>query len=221
MQPASVIRAVCFDLDGTMFNTEDMYWDVGQQLLAPHGKTVTRELLDQMMGRPSRVALQIMIDWHGLQVTVPQLQEQTKQIFTTLLGERLAPMPGLMELLAALEAAAIPKAIATSSGRSYLNDVLGRFDLSERFAFALTGDDVQDGKPHPEIYLAAAERLGIPPATMMVLEDSENGCKAAIAAGAFTIAVPGDHSRAHNFAGVAFTAEGLHDRRIYEALSLV
>ncbi|HTN76832.1 MAG TPA: HAD-IA family hydrolase [Pirellulaceae bacterium] len=218
--PARPLRAVCFDLDGTMFNTEEIYWDVGHTLLTRRGKQVTRALLDQMMGRPSRVALQIMIDFHGLNATVPELQAETTTIFTSLLDTRLALMPGLSALLDAIEAAGLPKAIATSSHRAYLDDVLARFQLTDRFAFALTGDDVQDGKPHPEIYLAAAQRLNVSPAEMLVLEDSENGCKAAIAAGAFTVAVPGDHSRQHNFSGVAFEADSLRDARIYAALQL-
>ena len=77
-----------------------------------------------------------------------------------------------------------------------------------------------DGKPHPEIYLTAARRFDIEPARMMVLEDSQNGCRAAIASGAFAVAVPGDHSRAHDFTGAQFVAESLADRRIYEALGL-
>lgn len=218
--PTEPIRAVCFDLDGTMFNTEDLYWDIGHALLSKRGKQVTRDLLDQMMGRPSRVALQIMIDWHQLQATVAELQAETREAFKTLLDERLEPSPGLMNLLSALEAARLPRAIATSSGRTYLDDVLGRFQLARRFAFALTGDDVVDGKPHPEIYLTAAEKLGIAPAQMLVLEDSANGCIAAVAAGAYTVAVPGDHSRNHDFAGVAFEATGLNDPRIYQALGI-
>jgi beta-phosphoglucomutase-like phosphatase (HAD superfamily) len=98
--------------------------------------------------------------------------------------------------------------------------VLSRFNLASRFAFTLTADDVVDGKPHPEIYLTAAKRFGIPPGEMLVLEDSENGCRAALDAGAVTVAVPGAHSERHNFAGVALIAQGLNDRRIYESLGL-
>ena len=101
-------------------------------------------------------------------------------------------MPGLAELLDALEHGGIPKGIATSSGRRFTEHVLGRFDLAPRFQFILTGDDVSEGKPHPEVYLRAAANFGLSPANMMVLEDSQTGCRAAVAAGAFAVAVPGD-----------------------------
>src|SRR5688572_28631662 len=115
MLPPQPLKAIVFDLDGTLLNTEELYWDVGSTILARRGHHVTRELLDQMMGRPSRIALQIMIDWHALDATVAQLQEETREIFVTLLDTRLALMPGVMELLDAADAAALPCTIATSS----------------------------------------------------------------------------------------------------------
>jgi HAD superfamily hydrolase (TIGR01509 family) len=129
-------------------------------------------------------------------------------------------MPGLIDLLHALERHKIPKGIATSSRRSFVEHVLGHFNFAPRFSPILTSEDITEGKPHPEIYLKAADRLGIPPAQMLVLEDSQNGCKAAVAAGAITVAVPGTHSRNHDFSGAAFVAETLADRRIYDLLSL-
>jgi pseudouridine 5'-phosphatase len=95
---------------------------------------------------------------------------------------------------------------------------LGRFDFEPRFRFVLTSEDVRQGKPHPEIYLTAARRLGAEPARLMVLEDSENGCRAAVAAGAWAIAVPGEHSRDHDFRGARLVADSLADPRIYAAL---
>ena len=212
------LKAVVFDLDGLMFNTEELYHDVGTQLLKRRGHALTQELLNQMMGRPARVALQIMIDRHQLDATVDQLQAETDEIFVDLLATRLAPMPGLTDLLDSLEAAAIPKAIATSSRRRFADDVLGRFGFGPRFEFILTAEDVQQGKPHPEIYLTASRRLAASPSEMMVLEDSQNGCRAAISAGAFAVAVPGDHSRHHDFTGASLIAAGLGDARIYQAL---
>src|SRR5712671_4820587 len=99
MQPPNPIQAVVFDLDGLMFNTEELYFEVGTELLRRRDKLLTRELLNQMMGRPSRVSLQIMIDWHSLDDTVQILQRETDEIFSDLLNTRLAPMPGLVELL--------------------------------------------------------------------------------------------------------------------------
>ena len=152
-----------------------------------------------MMGLPPRAAFEAMIDWHHLHEPWELLAAESDDIFLGLLTGRLATMPGLLELLAALEQAAIPKAIATSSGRRLTEACLAPFQLAPRFSFILTSEDITHGKPDPEIYLLAAQRFGVPPAEMLVLEDSQNGCRAAAASGAFTVAVPGEHSRRQDF----------------------
>jgi HAD superfamily hydrolase (TIGR01509 family) len=213
------IRAVAFDLDGLMFNTEDLYNEVGAELMGRRGLQIDRQLLRQMMGRPSSVALPLLIQWYGLSDTVEQLESETDAVFQHLLRHRLEPMPGLLELLAELDRRRIPKAITTSSRRAYVETVLELARLETDFAFILSAEDVTQGKPSPEIYAKAAQRFGLPASAVMVLEDSEIGCRAAVAADAFTVAVPGSHSVEHEFAGVAFVADSLSDRRIYECLA--
>ena len=209
MSEEATLQGVVFDLDGLIFNTEELYEEVGARLLERRGKAFTQSLLDAMMGRPTKVALQIMIDWHQLEATVSQLEDETDAVFPAILDARLQTMPGFMELLEALERADIPRGVATSSRLSFVRDVLSRFDLADRFQFVLTAESVTHGKPDPEIYQIACARLGLPPAQVMVLEDSENGCRAAVAAGTFAVAVPGAHSRKHDFQGCRFIAESL------------
>jgi len=174
-----------------------------------------------MMGRPGDVSLQIMIDWHQLDATVEELAEEGREIFAGILAERLAPMPGAMRLLDHLEAVDVPKALATSSGLDFVRRVLGQFELEPRFRFLLTAEDVDQGKPHPEIYLTAASCLGVDPAEMLVLEDSANGCRAAVDAGARAIAVPGEHSRHHDFSGAYDVIDSLNDERLWDLLPQV
>jgi HAD superfamily hydrolase (TIGR01509 family) len=214
------LKAVTFDLDGLMFNTEELYQEVGGMILAKRGKEFTAELLDQMMGRKSNVALALMIEYHQLDDTPEQLAAETAAMFGGILPEKLRPMAGLLDLLAALEAAGIPKGIATSSGRAFVNHVLGTFDMAPRFSFVLTSEDIEHGKPAPDVYLLAARRHGVMPREMMVLEDSQFGCQAAVAAGAYAVAVPHGQSKTHQFPGVAFEATSLADERIYAAIGL-
>ncbi len=216
--PCPPIQAVAFDLDGLMFNTEDLYSDVGGEILRRRGKQVTRELLSEMMGRQGHVALQIMIDRHQLEESVEQLQAESDEVFDSFLDARLAPLPGLLFLLNTLEERQIPKAITTSSRRHFVDRCLEVANLQGRFQFILSAEDIHQGKPHPEIYSTAARRFAVDAGEMLVLEDSHNGCRAAIGAGAFTVAVPGEHSRDHDFSGVQFVAEDLHDARIYRVL---
>ncbi|MGC4002743.1 MAG: HAD family phosphatase [Pirellulales bacterium] len=216
--PQSPIRAVVFDHDGTMFNTEALYQQVGTELLRRRGKLFTAELLDQMMGRPPAISLRLMIEYHGLTDTPAQLSLETDEIFHELLETRLEMMPGIPELMDELERHRIPKAIATSSGPVFVGKCLGKFELVTRFDFVLTHQDVDQGKPHPEIYEKAAARLQVAPAEMLVLEDSAVGCRAAVDSGAYVVAVPGGHSHTHDFSGAAFIAESAGDRRIRQAL---
>lgn len=219
MNPPRQIQAVAFDLDGLMFNTEDVFHLTGTELLRRRGKLATPELFHAMMGRRSREAFQVMIDHMGLLETIDELSVESEQIFDGFLETHLAPMPGLYELLDAIEARGVPKAVATSSGRLYLTRMLERFDLLGRFDHLLSGDDVTHGKPHPEIYLTAASKLHVAPAHMLVMEDSENGTKAAVAAGAYVVSVPHDHSRHHHFAGARGIARALNDPMIMDLFS--
>lgn len=155
MTRSSRIEAVAFDLDGLLVNTEELYQHVGSELLRRRGKAFEPDLLDAMMGRPQKVSLAIMIEWHGLADTVEMLAAETGEIFVSLLDTQLKTMPGAVELLNLLDAQSIARGVATSSGPEFACDVLSRMGLLERFAFVLTSADVSQGKPHPEIYQTA------------------------------------------------------------------
>jgi HAD superfamily hydrolase (TIGR01509 family) len=173
-----------------------------------------------MMGRPVVDALKIMIDCHALPDPLDDLMCECQDVLQGLLATSLGAMPGLYGLLDALEAARMPIAVATSGTREYADFVLTRLNARRRFGFVLTAEDIRRGKPEPDVYLLAAERLKLQTRQMMVLEDSANGCRAAIAAGAFTVAVPNRHTLRHDFSGVRFIADTLADPRIRESLAL-
>jgi HAD superfamily hydrolase (TIGR01509 family) len=214
------LQAVVFDLDGLLINSEDLYEQAGETVLRRRGKSYDAALREQMMGRPVADAIQLMIDCHSLPDPLEELICECRDVLESLLATSLDTMPGVPALVADLKAADVPLAVATSGTRDYVHAVLSKLQLQQCFRFILTADDIERGKPDPEVYLLAAQRLGVTPAAMMVLEDSGNGCRAAVAAGAFTVAVPNRHTRAHNFAGAQFIADSLQDPRIRRALSL-
>ncbi len=193
------LNAVVFDMDGLMFNTEDLYDEAGQELLRRRGKRFTRDLKLEMMGLPGVDAFAIMIDRCGLVDSVEQLQHETDRIFQSLIPKKIEMMPGLQMLLDAIDLVGVPRAVATSSHRMFANRALEHFNLQAGFRFVLTSEDVVLGKPNPEIYLTAADRLGVRPESMLVLEDSVFGSRAAVAAGAFTVAVPTEYSRDQDY----------------------
>lgn len=214
------LRAVVFDLDGILANTEDLYEKAGETVLGRRGKTYDADLRERIMGRPVVDAIQIMIDCHSLPDTVDDLMRKCADVLQHLMATSLAPMRGALSLIDDLQLENIPIAVATSATPDYADNVLTRLDLKQRFRFILTAGDIHRGKPDPEIYLLSATRLGIAASQMMVFEDSANGCRAAVDAGAFTVAVPNRHTRNHNFSGARFVAETLNDPRIRQTLRL-
>ena len=215
---SSPIRAVVFDLDGLMVNTEEVFHLTGHELLRRRGKVATQELFNAMMGRRAREAFAAMIEMAELTDTIDDLQDESESIFDGLLETKLRTMPGLLELLDHLETRSMPKGVATSSDRVYMERMLGHFDLLHRFPMRLTAEDVTHGKPNPEIYLKAAQRIGVQPHEMLVLEDSHNGTKAAAAAGAHIISVPHEHSQHHDFSPAKHVATSLIDPVILELI---
>jgi HAD superfamily hydrolase (TIGR01509 family) len=186
-------RCVAFDLDGLILDTEPIFQEATSRLLDKRGLSMDRQVLDRMMGMPGRQALELLRSHHSLKESIAELAVESSRLFHEVLGDnRAALMPGVIELLDLLEERNIPRAIATSSSTRYVRRILGPHCLLERFAFFLSADDVQHGKPSPEIYEKAAERLGHAPAEMVVFEDSPNGLKAAKAAGARCVVVPHD-----------------------------
>lgn len=217
--PETPICAVVFDLDGLMINTEDVYQLVGTELMRRRGKTFDDDLRGAMMGQPAAAALTVMIEWHALDDSLEDLSAESERTFWEFVEDRLTTMPGLHELLGLIDERGLRKSIATSGARPYAEELLKRIDLHESFEFLLTAGDITHGKPHPEIYQLAAARLELTPSETLVLEDSHNGCRAGVAAGAYTVAVPSPHSADHDFTGAKFVADSLADPRIRQVLA--
>jgi len=213
------ISAVAFDLDGLMLNTEHVFALAAENMLRKRGLAMPSDLLRRMMGRRPPEGMRTMRELTGLHDSVEDLQAEAEREFFALLDEHLETMPGLFELLDLLESLELPKCVATSSPRDYQLDLMNRFDLMPRFRFALTAEDVQNGKPHPEIYLTAAARHGVATSELFVFEDSEAGTNAAAAAGAFVISVPHEHSRCHNFENASRIVESLMDAVVLDVLN--
>jgi HAD superfamily hydrolase (TIGR01509 family) len=212
------IQAVCFDLDGLMFNTEHVFYVSADALLQRRGLRMSRGAMDVMLGRRPLESFRAFCDYLGLNEEPADLLAESRVVFHEMLGEHLKPMPGLFELLQIIETKTLPKAVATSSPQDYLEDIFGRFDLVPRFPIRLTAESVTHGKPNPEIYLKAAELLGVRPENMLVLEDTETGTRAAAAAGAYIVSVPHEHTEKHDFSQSKYIASGLNDPFILRLL---
>ena len=212
------IRAVVLDLDGTMFDTEALFHRVAGDYLAERGKVFTPEIMRAMIGHQAPVsglALKTMAELDG---TVEEILLDLRDRFYARMDAEVQPMPGLYALLDALRERKIPHAVATSSRRAYAERILRNHRVWDRLHFVLGAEDVSQGKPEPEIYLKAADRLELPPKAILVLEDSPPGVTAAKAAGAFTVAVPHDQSPADGLGHADLLIQGLDDPILYRHL---
>jgi HAD superfamily hydrolase (TIGR01509 family) len=189
-------QAVVFDLDGLMFDTEALFFRVSCEVLRARGKVFTPEMMQAMIGRRAVDAGHSLKTLGGLEEPAELLLSEVRERFMALLDTAVHPTPGLFELLEHLRRKGLPLAVATSSRRAFAERLLSQHGLLDRFAFVLTSEDVTRGKPDPEIYRSAAERFGISPGSMLVLEDSAAGVEAAKEAGAFAVGVPHEHSPA-------------------------
>jgi HAD superfamily hydrolase (TIGR01509 family) len=184
-------RAVIFDMDGLLVDTERLAMRALAETARAFGIDAPDEFCKRMIGVPVDGCLAIVTDHFGPRFEADQFLKQSRECMETYIREgQLKSKPGVVELLDFLDAQGIPRAIATSSSRSKAESHLAAADLRDRFELVVTRDDVERGKPHPDLFLRAASRLGVPARRCLVLEDSYNGVRAAHAAGAMVVMVP-------------------------------
>jgi beta-phosphoglucomutase family hydrolase len=216
---ASKISAVIFDMDGLMFDTESLFHIAQAAIAAKRGKEFTYTIQAKMMGQKSLHAIEIMLDELGLSDDPSEILRERDVHYAELLKTRSEMMPGLLELLDFLEAHHLCTAIASGSQRAWINFLLERFNLRDRFEVIVSSDEVERGKPSPDIFLKAVERLGLPASSCLVLEDALNGIRAAKAAGCRAVAVPSKFTAHQDFAEADLIISGLADQKLQKILT--
>ena len=187
-RPAA-LRAVLFDMDGLLVDSEPLWFEVERAVMARLGGQWGEADQEALIGG----SLDRTVSWLLAKAAVPASRDDVARWLVAemaaLIGARGLPLqPGAGPLLAGLDAAGVPYALVTASSRAIMEAALTVTGLS--FGVTVCGEDVRRGKPDPEPYLLAADRLGVPAAGCVVLEDSPTGIAAARAAGCPVIAVP-------------------------------
>jgi beta-phosphoglucomutase-like phosphatase (HAD superfamily) len=190
-RPQKLPRAVVFDMDGLMLDTERMASRCWCEAATAVGVEFDPALLAPMIGRNARDSRQFMLEHYGADYPIDALMAESRKAFDALVQrEGIAIKAGLHALLDWLDTVAIPRVVATSTRRERALRHLERCALLSRFDGLVGGDEVTHGKPAPDIFLLAASRLEADPAECVVLEDSEPGVRGALAAGMIPIMVP-------------------------------
>ena len=215
--PFAKLTHVILDLDGTLINTEQLVDEVVSAVLHKRGDFTAsrvRKAMEQVRGmRPSDGTRAIMDILDIRNVSVEEMLAETSALLDARWGE-VSMMPGAARLLDHLHAHGVKTALATSTPAEFLVKKMASHDgWVERLSAIATGDEVVNGKPSPDIFALAAERLGVDPQTCLILEDTPLGVKAAKAAGAFAIAIPSIHDdfAAYEDAGADQTIRSLYD----------
>ena len=183
------VDALLFDMDGTLIDSEPIWFDTEVAILADHGFTLGREHWIKVLGQPNEVAVRYLLEVSGIPLTPRQLNQRIEEAMAERLGAGIELMAGAKELFTELEAAGIPCALVSASSRHIIEACLGSIG-AHHFRLTVSGDDVVHGKPHPEPYLTAARLLGVDPARCVVIEDSPNGARSGSAAGCKVVAIP-------------------------------
>jgi HAD superfamily hydrolase (TIGR01509 family) len=185
------IAAVLFDMDGLMFDSERLILRAWQRAMADFGYAASEQVFLASVGTTVESTNRLLRAAYGPDFPLDATNDRTGEYTWQEVDEQGVPLkPGLLALLDYLEAQGIPKAVASSSDLVSIDRLLASAGLTQRFAAVAAGDEVVHGKPAPDIFLLAAQRLGVKPARCLVLEDSDPGARAAHAAGMAVIIVP-------------------------------
>ena len=217
--PSTPLKAVIFDLDGTLTNSDKVHYQVFQDFFAQHGITLNHTLYrEKISGRQNSA---ILADF------LPQLSaeegntfsHEKEAVFREKAKGQLTPLPGLMDLLAQLATQNLAAAVVTNAPPENANFMLQTLDLSHRFSPVIIGDDLPRGKPDPLPYQTALDKLGITAAEAIAFEDSAAGIKAAVGAGIYTIGVTTTHpDSALKAVGASQTVKNFTDPLIQDFL---
>jgi HAD superfamily hydrolase (TIGR01509 family) len=186
----SPFYAVIFDLDGVLADSEPWWNQIDAKLLAEYGVSYRGEYHRNVLGVNYRLAVEFYKNAFHISASVEELMRRRGEIATDFFANRVDLFPSAKTTLEQLREMKLPLAVATSSVSASARPLLDRTGIRSLFSVVITGDEVQQGKPHPDIYLLAAKKLGISPETCLVIEDSLAGIAAGKAANMRVAAIP-------------------------------
>jgi HAD superfamily hydrolase (TIGR01509 family) len=190
---ASRISAVVFDMDGVLVDTEHLWDEVREALTEEWGGRYTPEAQEAMMGMSSHEWSRYLHEAVGLREPPEVINDEVVRRMLARYETELPVVPGAVEAVTRFRRAGMRLAVASSSNRPLIDAVLRRLDLADAFDVTVSSEEVERGKPSPDVYLEAARRLGIDPFMCVAVEDSASGIRAASAAGMRVVAYPNRH----------------------------
>lgn len=187
--------AAIFDWDGVVIDSSRQHERGWELLAAEQGRVLPPNWFKRSFGMKNDRVIRDLLGWTRDPDCIRQLSLRKEELYRELIQhDRIQPLPGVMGWLTALRSADVPCAIGSSTPRANIECVIDTLNLRGFFAASVTAEDVTHGKPHPEVFLKAAVRLGIAPERCVVFEDAHVGIEAAHAAGMKVVGVATTHS---------------------------
>ncbi len=180
-------RAVIFDLDGVLWDGEPLYHEAFNIVLAPYGQRVSDDDYDQIIGLSVEACWDWLRDRFNLSEPLARFLRAYNETVLRLLKRPVEPLPGARPLIEELRRRGVPIAVASASLRQWVDATLRGLGLQDAFDTTVSASDVDNGKPAPDLFLAAAQRLGVAPQDCLAVEDTLAGVRSAKAAGMFAI----------------------------------
>jgi beta-phosphoglucomutase-like phosphatase (HAD superfamily) len=214
------LHAVLFDMDGLIVDTEPIHFKAFQAYMQRFEVDLPESVMPEFLGYTEEDNLRDLREQYELDKPLREMVAERGAIYLELVRtEPLRVFPGFWELCEEARGRGMKLGVVSSANRQQVEIVLGRLleehregETSEAFFdVVVTGDDIAKNKPAPEIYLLAAERLGVPPALCLAFEDTPPGVQSAAAAGMCVLAVPNEYSRGLKFPGAVRVIESLKE----------
>jgi beta-phosphoglucomutase len=176
----SKIKAVLFDMDGVIFDTERVYLEHWIQVFQKYGYEMKKEVYVSVMGRGRKNVMKLFKEIYGEDLPITEMYKEKDKLLVQAIEEGQVPMkPGAKEILVFLKENNFKIALATSAKADRTKRQLEMGSIQDKFDAIVTGDDIINSKPDPEIFLKAAEKISLKPENCIVVEDSSAGIKAA------------------------------------------
>ena len=217
-----MLEAVIFDMDGVIVDSEPWHLEINLELYEELGFKLTLEEYKQFIGKSNIDMWSLLKNKYSLKQSIPEiLKIQGEKSIQHLQQQKDGLIEGILPLLRTLKEKGIPIGLASSSSLEYIEAVLNKYKIREYFRVVVSGENMEKGKPAPDIFLYTAELLGAKPENCVVIEDSENGVKAAKAGGMRCIGFINPNSGEQDLRGADWRIDSIKEIRFEDLIELI
>ncbi len=218
-----MLKAVIFDMDGVIIDSEPMHNKAYHDMFNEVGIKVSNKLYESFTGQSTINICKQLVDQFKLSQTPEELvalkRKHYKHFFYN--NATLSLIDGVLNLIKDYHNNGLTLVLASSAAMTSINQIFDRFDLNQYFVAKLSGGDLKQSKPHPEIFIKAAEATGFSKNECIVIEDSTNGVKAAHAAGIFCVGFDSFHSKNQDYSKANIVIKNFKDIAYNKAIKLI